>query len=50
MLRKEYLLCRIIELEDVQDEMLDTIDQLQTIVSHLDDEIKKLQKPAKKGK
>lgn len=48
MITKNYLFRRIIDVEDVQYDILDKIDELQTIVSYLDDEIKKLQKPAKK--
>ena len=48
MITKNYLFRRIIDVEDVQYDILDKIDELQTIVSYLDDEIKKLQKPEKK--
>lgn len=48
MITKNYLFHRIIDVEDVQYNILDKIDELQTIVSYLDDEIKKLQKPVKK--
>lgn len=49
MITKNYLFRRIIDVEDVQYDILDKIDELQTIVSYLDDEIKKLQKPEKKA-
>ena len=48
MITKNYLLARIVNDEDVQDEILDRLEQMEVIISYLEDEIKKLQKPAKK--
>ena len=48
MITKNYLLARIVNDEDVQDEILDRLEQMEVIISYLEDEIKKLQKPVKK--
>ena len=48
MITKNYLLARIVNDEDVQDEIIDILEQMEVIISYLEDEIKKLQKPVKK--
>lgn len=48
MISKNYLLYRIVEAEDEIDELKEKIEQMDIIISYLDDEIKKLKKPAKK--